>query len=241
MRERADRDLVDPGLGDRADVLERDAAGGLEPRAAVDERDRGAQLVEASCCRGGSRRRRRRAPPPTCSSVSHSTSIGRSVAARSALDRGAIEPAARRWLSLTARRRRARSGGCARRRRRRRASRARAARASSCACRGSRRRCPRPRRRSAGSASRSRRAGRGSSAPSRSPVRIARSEPAHARDDGARLHDRRRRSTSALEPDIRVERAEHGLGDASPQTTPGSFTSELGRARPRRRRRSPRS
>ena len=52
--QRADRDEVDAGLGDGADGVERDAAGGLELRAAGDERDRLAQLVGRSCCRAGS-------------------------------------------------------------------------------------------------------------------------------------------------------------------------------------------
>src|SRR6188508_1534150 len=47
MSEGPDRDLVDAGLGDRADVLERDAARGLEASAAASERDRGSQLVGA--------------------------------------------------------------------------------------------------------------------------------------------------------------------------------------------------
>ena len=100
MGERADRDLVDPGLGDVADVLERDAAGGLEARAAADERDGGAH-------RRGVMLSRRIASAPaasasdTCSSVSHSTSTGSGVAARSRSTAVATEPAARRWLSLT--------------------------------------------------------------------------------------------------------------------------------------------
>ena len=45
MGERADRDLVDSGLGDRADRLERDAAGGLEAGPATGQRDGCAKLV----------------------------------------------------------------------------------------------------------------------------------------------------------------------------------------------------
>ena len=37
MGQRADRDEVDAGLGDLAHGLERDAAGGLERRLALDE------------------------------------------------------------------------------------------------------------------------------------------------------------------------------------------------------------
>ena len=74
----------------------------------------------------------------------------------------------------------------------------------------------------------------------RSPVRIARSEPvtrattAGGSDDVAVARER-------LEADVRVERAERRLGDAEAADDAGLLDEELGRADGVRRRRSPRS
>ena len=164
----------------------------------------------------------------TCASVSHSTSIGRSVAARSRSTAARIEPAAREWLSFTSTPSSSPNRWFAPPPQRPRTSRAAAGPASSCACRGSRpgsghgvdvppreRRDPesRPRKFSA----------------MRSPVRIARSGPATTGDHGqaptgARLLDQ------GLEANVGIERPEHRLGRGEPATTPASMTRSSARA-----------
>ena len=97
--ERADRDEVDAGLRVRADVLERDAAGGLEPSPGRRRARPRGRPRPGSCCRAGSDRHRPRAPPrPRRASRPRPRSAGRSASAATA---GAIPPARRRWFSFT--------------------------------------------------------------------------------------------------------------------------------------------
>ena len=60
--DRADRDVVDAGLGVRADRLERDPTGHLDRDPAVDERARPRAPAPGSCCRAARGRRRPRPP-----------------------------------------------------------------------------------------------------------------------------------------------------------------------------------
>ncbi len=100
MRERADGDLVDAGLGDRADGVEGDAAGGLEPGAPADERDRLAQLGEGHVVEEDrvDTGLERLADLVERLALDLDRQVG--VAARTSSTAAAIEPAARRWLSL---------------------------------------------------------------------------------------------------------------------------------------------
>ena len=160
MRERADGDEVDAGLGDRADGVERDAAGRLELGAAGDERDGARELgrrhvVEQDPVGAGVerlahlRRASRTRPRPA------GRSPGRGATA-SAIDAGEPQVVVLDQDAVVEAEAVVRAAAAADRVLLERAQ----ARASSCACRGSSRRCRRPRRRSGASAWRCRRGGR---------------------------------------------------------------------------------
>ena len=58
MRQRADRNQIDAGLGDRADGFEGDVAGNFEHEPSLRRSRAPCGCRRASCCRAGSRRRR---------------------------------------------------------------------------------------------------------------------------------------------------------------------------------------
>ena len=100
MGQRADRDEVDAGLGDRADVVERDAARGLELGPPADERDRLARAGPGVMLSS----RIRSAPAASASShllerLALDLDLGAGVLQRSSTA-APIRPATRRWLSL---------------------------------------------------------------------------------------------------------------------------------------------